>query len=101
MNRSTRTPVLRFIAGAACSIAFLGFAHHAIFWAPRLTYGFAMYYTYARLALAGETLDRAYDDAYFQGKLREFGFDLRDEPNNPPTASLALMPLAWLPPVTA
>jgi hypothetical protein len=91
----------RFVPRLACLIACLAFLFHACLWIPRLTYGFAMYYTYARLALVGETLDRVYDDAYFNGKVREFGFDLHDEPNNPPTAALAYMPVAWLQPVWA
>jgi len=91
----------RLIPRAACLVACVAFSLHFFLWAPRLTYGFAMYYTFARLALQGESLDRAYDDAYFQAKLREFGFDLRDEPNNIPTAGLAFMPVAWLPPTAA
>ncbi|HEX7572747.1 MAG TPA: glycosyltransferase family 87 protein, partial [Bacteroidota bacterium] len=91
----------RFVPRVACLIAFIAFSVHACLWIPRLTYGFAMYYTYARLALEGESLDRAYDDVYFNAKVREFGFDLQDQPNNPPTAALAYMPVAWLQPVLA
>jgi hypothetical protein len=60
-----------------------------------------MYYTYARLTLEGGSLDRVYDEEYFNSRVREFGFDLRDQPNNPPTAGLVYMPAAWLPPVAA
>ena len=91
----------RFVPRLACLVAGLAFTVHACLWIPRLTYGFAMYYTYARLALEGDSLDRVYDDVYFNAKVHEFGFDLTDEPNNAPTAALAYMPVAWMEPVWA
>jgi len=60
-----------------------------------------MYYTYARLAGHGFSPDSVYNGAFFNAKLREFGFDLRDEPNNAPTAGLVYIPVAWLDPVPA
>jgi hypothetical protein len=60
-----------------------------------------MYYAYARLAMEWGSLDRVYDEEYFNSRLREFGFELRDQPNNAPTAGLIYMPVAWLPPVPA
>ena len=86
---------------AACLLSCTAFIVHAAIWAPRLTNGFAMYYTYARLALEGNTLAGAYGEEYFNAKVREFGFDLRDEPNNIPTAALPYLPVAWLPPSAA
>lgn len=91
----------RIIAWIACLSAFAAFAYHASLWSPRLTSGFAMYYTYARLTLNGESLDRVYDDTNFNARVREFGFDLQDKPNNPPTAGLAYLGVAWLAPVPA
>ena len=89
------------VARAACVCSFLAFAYHAVVWTPRLTYGFAMYYTYARLVLEGETLRGAYDEEHFNAKVREFGFHVRDEPNNLPTAALAYIPVAWAGPTAA
>jgi len=91
----------RWVPRLACLMAGLAFTIHAYLWVPRLTYGFAMYYTYARLALEGDSLDRVYDDVYFNAKVHEFGFDLNDEPNNAPTAALAYLPVAWMQPVWA
>jgi hypothetical protein len=60
-----------------------------------------MYYTYARVAIHGESRDSVYDGAFFNAKVREFGFNIRDEPNNSPTAGLVCVPVAWLEPVSA
>ena len=91
----------RIIPRIACLAAFAAFTYHACLWSPRLTSGFAMYYTYARLVLQGESLDRVYDDTYFNARIREFGFNLQDKPNNPPSAGLAYMSVAWLSPAPA
>ena len=92
---------MKVAARGACFAAFLGFMYHAFLWAPRPTSGFAMYYTYARLAIGGESLAGMYDAAFFDAKMREFGFNLRDESNNPPSAGLVYMPVAWLGPAGA
>ena len=91
----TRRGGLVALLRIACIISCIAFLVHAVTWAPRLTYGFAMYYTYARLVLTGETLAGVYGEEYFNAKVHEYGFDLRDEPNNLPTAALAYIPVAW------
>lgn len=73
-------------------------AHHV----PRLTHGFAMYYAYARFVIEGGSFSRAYDQQIFDASLSGDGFgDIKDIPNNPPTAALYILPFAWLTPIAA
>src|SRR6202042_769991 len=67
------------------------------------TGGFSAYYTAARLLLEGADISRVYDDAWFQSKIEAFGLrHVRDIFNvQPPTMTLLLVPVAWLPPLAA
>src|SRR3954471_16030590 len=64
------------------------------------TDGFAAYYTASRI-LVSQPLDvpRLYDDAWFQSRIDEFGFEgVRDIYNiQPPTMTLLMAPVAWMP----
>jgi|GEM_PF-614176 len=61
------------------------------------TYGFVGYYTMARLVLEGQPVSRLYDDAWYQAQIPRFEPQANDifRPN-PPTATLIMLPLAWL-----
>ncbi len=85
------------------SIVFgLVFTVYAIQWMPRVTHGFAMYYTYAKMLANGDDFSRVYDYDYFNSKVEEYGMDnMLDMPNNIPTNALALFPVTWLQPVPA
>lgn len=66
--------------------------------AGALSFGFASYYTAARLVAAGELGPQIYDNAWFQEQERRLG--LRDDiyGHQPPTMALLMLPVAWLPP---
>ena len=67
--------------------------------APKVTHGFVVYYTNARMLLEGEDFQRAYDYEYFNGKIEEYGIrGIKDVPHNLPTNALLLLPLAWMTP---
>jgi hypothetical protein len=61
------------------------------------SFGFASYYTSARLVMAGELGPQIYDNAWFQARERALG--LRDDiyGHQPPTMALVMLPVAWLP----
>ena len=66
---------------------------------PKVTHGFAVYYTNARMLLEGGDFQKAYDFEYFNMKIRQSGISgIEDVPHNPPTNSLLLAPLAWMTP---
>jgi len=70
--------------------------------AAKVTHGFASYYTFSRIMAEGKDLGTAYDTAYFNSSIRNYGIEnVRDLPNNLPTNSLMLAPISVLPPVTA
>ena len=66
------------------------------------TYAFSAYYTAARLTLQGQG-GLGFCDEWFFEQQRALGFGDRADYfcPNPPTAALALVPLAWLPPMLA
>ncbi len=75
---------------------------HAIRTSTRVTHGFAMYYTYSRMLLEGVPFEGAYSYGEFNARIQSYGIEgILDMPNNPPTTALALLPVAWLPPVEA
>jgi hypothetical protein len=49
------------------------------------------------MILDGGEFSRIYDLDYFDAKVRAYGMNTKDIPNNIPTNALALMPVAWLP----
>jgi len=62
----------------------------------KVTHGFASYYTFSRLLAEEESFARAYDTAYFNTKIAEYGIEnVRDLPNNTPASSLMFLPLAY------
>jgi Glycosyltransferase family 87 len=68
------------------------------------TNGFAAYYTASRTLIdAPRDLNRLYDDSWFQGRIDGYGFQhVLDIYNvQPPTMSLMLVPIAWMPPAPA
>src|SRR5512140_2395180 len=78
------------------------FLLYAIRSSSHVTHGFAMYYTYSRMLLEGIPFEQAYSYDEFNSRLQSYGIEgIRDMPNNPPTTALALLPVAWLPPVDA
>jgi len=86
----------------ACIVSASVFTAYSVMWIPRVTHGFTMYYTYARMILEGEDFSRAYDYEYFNARVREYGIEnMVDMPNNIPTNALVMLPLAWLPAGTA
>ncbi len=64
------------------------------------TDGFAAYYTASRILLSQpRDVPRVYDDAWFQSRIEQFGFEgVRDIYNiQPPTMTLLMVPVAWMP----
>lgn len=71
-------------------------------WVPEITHGFAAYYTFSGLLIEGDDLSKAYNDEYFNSKVKEKGIGVSDIlASNIPTNSLVLTPFAWLEPKTA
>jgi hypothetical protein len=71
-------------------------------WVPEITHGFASYYTFSSLLIEGDDLSKAYNDEYFNSKVKEKGIEVSDIlASNIPTNSLALAPFAHLEPKTA
>jgi len=92
------TNFLRFSCALSAGILML----YAVEWMPRVTHGFAMYYTYSRTVLQGDSLTPLYDVDLFNMKMQSYGItNVVDMPNNPPTAALATLPVAWLSPENA
>jgi hypothetical protein len=64
------------------------------------TDGFAAYYTASRILLSQpRDVPRLYDDEWFQSRIDQFGFEgVRDIYNiQPPTMTLLMVPVAWMP----
>src|SRR4030095_10362132 len=65
----------------------------------KVTHGFASYYTFSRLLLEENDFSCAYDTAYFNAKIKEYGIEgVRDLPNNLPTSAFLFLPVAKLKP---
>ena len=90
--------ILRICLVAALII----FSLYSILKIPKLTYGFAAYYTSSRMVLEGEQLAKQYDFDYFNSKIKEYGFNnIQDMPNNLPSNVFVMLPLAWMEPGAA
>ena len=90
--------ILRICLVAALVI----FSLYSILKIPKLTYGFAAYYTSARMVLEGEQLAKQYDFDYFNSKIKEYGFNnIQDMPNNLPSNAFVMLPIAWMEPGAA
>ncbi len=92
----------RWVFLLVCISSGLIFVWYSVRWAPRVTHGFAAYYTYARMLLDGEDLTQVYDYEEFNKRIHEYGMEnVRDMPNNIPTNSVVMLPVAWMSPVAA
>lgn len=86
--------ILLWITLAASVITFGAYSYLKI---PELTYGFAAYYSSSRMVLEGADYSKSYNFEYFNSKIKEYGFgDVQDMPNNLPTTSFVMLPLAWM-----
>ncbi len=87
---------ITFVASACvCAV-------YSVHWMPRVTHGFAMYYTYSRLLLEGRFTPDLFDADRFNATIASHGMSgVIDIPNNLPTTAIALLPFAWMPPATA
>jgi hypothetical protein len=65
------------------------------------SFGFASYYTAARLVMAGQLDPRIYDNAWFQAQERALGLRNDIYGHQPPTMALVMTPVAWMPPAPA
>jgi hypothetical protein len=91
-------PVLRLVCVLSAGVLLI----YSLQWMPRVTHGFAMYYTYSRTVLEGHTFAPLYEVAHFHQQMRAYGIvDITEMPNNPPTTALAALPVAWLSPSAA
>ena len=91
---------------AACSIAIGAFILHVVIPAARNPYtvGFTTCYAESRILLESpRELGRIYDDAWFQPRIDQvLGRHVQEIAHaQPPTMSLILLPVAWLPPAQA
>jgi len=69
---------------------------------PKLTYGFAAYYTFSKILYTGEDLSRGYEAEYFNEKINEYGFkNIYDLYNIIPSNAFVYLPVVWLAPETA
>lgn len=84
------------------AVVFVYFTLFSIKWIPKITHGFASYYTFSSLLIEGDDLSKVYNDEYFNSKVKEKGIEVSDIlASNIPTNSLALTPFALLEPKTA
>ncbi len=85
-----------------CITAVILFIYYLTGRTGNLTHGFASYYTFSRLLLEEEDFSKAYDTAYFNIKIQEYGIEnVRDLPNNVPTSAIMLVPVAKMQPAGA
>ncbi len=83
-------------------IVFVYLTAFSIKWVPKITHGFTSYYTFSGMMIKGDDLSKAYDDDYFNTKIKERGIDVSDIlASNIPTNSFALAPFVCLEPKTA
>jgi hypothetical protein len=69
---------------------------------PKLTYGFAAYYTFSKILYEGEDLSRGYEADFFNQKINEYGFkNIYDLYNIIPTNAFVYLPFVWLNPESA
>ncbi len=86
-----------FLLKLLCLLALIYLTLFSIKWAPKITHGYAAYYTFSRMLITGEDLSKGYSDDYFSGKIDEYGMDVYDIlAGNIPTNSFALAPFAWM-----
>ena len=80
-----------------CLLALVYFTIFSVKWVPKITHGYAAYYTFSRLLITGEDLSQGYNDEFFSSKIKEYGMDVYDIlAGNIPSNSFALAPFAWL-----
>jgi hypothetical protein len=85
-----------------CLLAIVYFVVFSVKWAPKITNGFAGYYTFSRMLLSGEDLSKAYNEDYFESKIKDYGIDVHDiVTGNILTNSFTLIPFSWMDAETA
>jgi hypothetical protein len=87
--------ILLFLIGT--SILLL--AGYTIIKSPRLTHGFASYYTHSKILVNGGDLTAAYDSTYFFARINEYGLGNTKDLANLPTGSFIFLPLTPFEPV--
>ncbi len=94
---SGRVSALRLVLWALVAVLAARLALFALEASARLSNGFAAHYTASRLLLQGADVALFYDDAWFNARIAELAGPVYDlfRPNTP-TASLLLLPVAWL-----
>lgn len=69
---------------------------------PKLTYGFAAYYTFSKILYTGEDPGRGYEAEFFNQKINEYGFkNIYDLYNIIPTSAFVYLPFVCVPPEPA
>lgn len=76
-------------------------AGYTVVKSPKLTHGFASYYTHSKILISGGDMTAAYDTAYFHSKMKEYGLGGIKDLANLPTGSFIFLPLTPFEPVTA
>ena len=88
---------LRILLWIILAVSVITFGSYSFIKIPKLTYGFAAYYTSSRMMVECADYSKSYIFEYFNSKIKEFGFgDVQDMPNNLPTTSFVILPLAWM-----
>ena len=83
-------------------ISLIIFLTYSVYKIPRLTYGFAAYYTYSKILIDGGNLSDGYNADYFNQKITEYGFqNIYDLYNIIPTNVFVYLVVAWLEPLPA
>ncbi len=86
---------LKFLAVISL-IVLLTYSYYKI---PKLTYGFAAYYTFSKILLDGESLSKGYEAEFFNQKINEYGFkNIYDLYNIIPTNAFVYLPVVLLAP---
>ncbi len=103
MNSFTRTDrIYSFLLWICCVCSVSALLMYSVKWGPRLTHGFAAYYTYARIVLDRSDFQSVYDFDYFNARIHEYGLGkITDIANNIPTNALAMAGIAWMRPSVA
>ncbi len=86
-----------FLLKLLCLLALIYLTLFSIKWVPKITHGYAAYYTFSRMLVTGDDLSKGYNDDYFSSKINEYGMGVYDIlAGNIPTNSFALAPFAWM-----
>lgn len=90
--------ILRVFALVSIAIFFI----YSFYKVPKLSYGFTGYYTFSKMLLEGEHLEKAYMDEPFNQKINDYGIhNIYELYNIIPTSGFVYLPVAWLQPINA